>query len=318
MSPAIESTGQEKVTAAIISTRPGLVIRCLRSLLQQSLAPELYTILVVADYDDELVREPLVRWIHGAPKSIAGKRTIALRETKTELIAFTDDDCVADTNWLKKGMEYLAEHPEEVGVQGRIVVPEIREEGPNLRENKRLERPLFQTSNIFYRTVVLREVGGFDARFSFQREDVDLGFTLLQAGFRTGFEAEAVVQHPVRSGEYWDLIKTAYRKRFDPLLRYKHPELFSAQLGSLLPGSFIVMIIAWLLVPAGFFVPRVPVLGAPVLLAASAILLTVRRHWKTGGWLKYGPASFASMLVAPLVAAFVIIIGLIRWRGVKK
>lgn len=299
-----------KITAAVVSCRPILISRCLKSLCSQTLPSSLFQILVVADYAVPAFESKQIRWILNVPKSIAANRNIALREANTGMIAFTDDDCVAHPDWLKNGLAYLEQHPDEIGVQGQIVVPSAQAQKANYKEAARLQRPLYQTSNIFYRTKAVLEVGGFDEHFVFQREDIDLGFTLIERGYKIGYASSALVEHPLREDEYWDLIHTAFRKRYDPLLQKKHPKLFRQFLGRILPGSFIFMLILWglslIMIP---FAPKISVL--PVML--GSLVLTFRKLQGTRLNLKWILAMFVNYLIAPLLAGLVIGAGKIRY-----
>jgi cellulose synthase/poly-beta-1,6-N-acetylglucosamine synthase-like glycosyltransferase len=299
-----------EITVAIVSCRPMLASRCIESLLQQTLDCNRFQILIVADYASPSFTSKQVRWILNVPKSIAANRNIALRESGTEFIAFIDDDCIASPDWLKNGLRYLETHPDEIGVQGKIMVPEKERENTNFKETARLMRPLYQTANIFYRTKPVLEMGGFDERFIFQREDIDLGFSLIQKGYKIGFEPESAVEHPIRKNEYWDLIHTAFRKRYDPLLQKKHPTLFRQYVGHILPGSFLLMLVLWTLTIAGFAVlPQIAIL--PVLLGSLSMTFRKLRgtHWSV----KWISATFINYLIAPPVALFVILAGKIRY-----
>lgn len=307
----------KRVTAAIISARPEPVRRCLESILNQTLDPDQYDILVVAQYGKPAIENSRIRWILNAPKSITTKRNICLREVKTEIIAFTDDDCFADSDWLKCGLEHLTKHPEACGVQGKINVPEPKDKNPNYSQARMLTRPFYQTSNIFYKVPDVQAVGGFDERFPFQREDVDLGFTLIKGGSEIGYEPAAQVTHPVRENEYWDLIKTAFRKRYDPLLVNKHPALFRKHFKRMIPGSYWFMYLLWVLFLAGMILCPLRSTVGIVLPLLGAFILTVRRH-RVGwcGW-KWVAASYISYLTAPFVTLYVILKGKIRYFGKK-
>ncbi len=301
-----------RVCVTVVSARPNAVRACIDSLLAQSLPAQDYRILVVADYASPVFAHRQITWILNAPRSIAAKRNIGLRNAGAPIVAFTDDDCVAHADWLDNGLRYLDEHAEEVGVQGCIEVPPAQEDQPNYSETKRLSRPLYQTSNIFYRVDRLASLGGFDERFAFQREDVEMGFRLLSTGYRIGYCEQALVSHPVRHGEYWDLVKTAYRKRFDPLLARLYPALFQSNFGNILPGTFRLMLLLW----AAYLVSGLlfcPVCSFLIPLTGS-VALAVRRcslRWPGADWFV---ATVVSYLIAPLVAGAVVAFGALRFR----
>jgi len=70
-------------------------------------------------------------------------------------------------------------------------------------------------SSAFYRSDVLRAVGGFPEQFGAYFEDVDLAWRIRRAGYRTNFEPNSVVWHRVGS---------SYRKRRELLERQSQNE----------------------------------------------------------------------------------------------
>ncbi len=306
------------LTVAIVSERYSIINRCIDSIKKQSLDKTLYEILIISGYKKDAVLDNSVHIFENAPKSISQKRNIAIKLAQGSIIAYTDDDCIAHKDWLKYGLEYLNSHPTDIGVQGKIIIPDTDKDTPNYNQTKRLGKPLYQTSNIFYRIDAIKNVGGFDKRFMFQREDADLGFTLEERKMNIGYEEKAIVYHPVRKNEYFDLIKTAYRKRYDPLLKRKHPKLFKKYFRHILPGSFSLMIFLWLFTFAILFISQLNLLIKLTPVLIGCLLLTTRRHIGYNFSFKWILASFTSYLIAPLIALFVIFIGFFRWRTNNK
>jgi GT2 family glycosyltransferase len=66
-----------------------------------------------------------VRWVGGAPPGHVGPVKLGLRETRTELVAFLDDDVVPEEGWLSALLDCLSE-PRVACVGGRVVTPGFR------------------------------------------------------------------------------------------------------------------------------------------------------------------------------------------------
>src|SRR4051812_17690574 len=90
--------------------RPVLLSHCLGALARQTLDPADYEVIVVSDGPD-LVAEQTVRQLAAPPglrflhlpekKGPAAARNLGWRNASGRLIAFTDDDCLPDANWLR-------------------------------------------------------------------------------------------------------------------------------------------------------------------------------------------------------------------------
>jgi GT2 family glycosyltransferase len=116
------------------------------------------------------------------------------------VVAFIDDDCVADRDWLRAGMAACDEHPDAL-VQGptQPIPEELDREGAFSR-TLRVDHfgPYFQACNIFYPRGVLERLGGFDAdAYPRSGEDTDLAWRALALGTPAVFAEGARVFHAV-------------------------------------------------------------------------------------------------------------------------
>jgi GT2 family glycosyltransferase len=89
--------------------RPGPLRRCLRSLAVQSLSPELFEVIVVdasAEPETDLAAEfaDRLRITHhpGRNLGVAANRNTGVGLARAPVVAFLDDDCVADPSWLER------------------------------------------------------------------------------------------------------------------------------------------------------------------------------------------------------------------------
>ncbi len=189
--------------------RPALLARCIAALESQSLPRESFEIVVVEDRERQ---------------GPAAARNRGWRQARAPVVAFTDDDCVPDRDWLRRGLEALRDA--EV-VCGRIVMPLPGTPTDYERDAQGLERAEFVTANCFCRKEALERVGGFDERFRLAwREDSDLHFGLLALGARIVREPRAVVVHPVRPAAWGVSLRQQRKVMFDALLFKKHPRQY--------------------------------------------------------------------------------------------
>lgn len=228
--------------------RPALLGRCLAALLaQRSTLSEPFEIIVVDDGHDDATHalvDHLRRALQGEPgapalryrRPLRGRgpavaRNVGWRSAEASLVAFTDDDTVADLYWLREGLAALRRNPHWAGAGGRVLVPPPagRHTRPTDHElmTRGLEDTEFVTANAFVRRSALERVGGFDERFTRAwREDSDLQFSLLEKVGAVGRAECAVVLHPVRA-ERWGLsLRQQPNALFEALLYKKHPALY--------------------------------------------------------------------------------------------
>jgi glycosyltransferase involved in cell wall biosynthesis len=174
-----------------------------------------------------------------AARGPAQARNAGWRAATAPLIAFTDDDCVADPRWLEEGLAAWGGDPQRF-VQGHVspiyserdqlgaLAYSIYVEGPS---------PMFETANIFYPRDLLERVGGFDETFARPSgEDCDLGWRAKAAGAEPAFAAGARVQHAVIVLTPRQMLQRMWRWS-DAIRPYaRHPELRRS--GSLHLGIF--------------------------------------------------------------------------------
>jgi glycosyltransferase involved in cell wall biosynthesis len=291
------------VSVIIASHRPAMLGGLLHSLLRQNASGDLFEVLVITDfrnghYQDEY---PAFRWLYIPDISISKKRNAGAAIAKAPILAFIDDDCIADADWVTRGSAYLDDHPETAAVEGATVIEDLREYSPRAtREYRRLEKKGFRTNNLFFRTMPFKAVGGFDERFTVQREDIDLAFSSLDRGYTIDYSRTIKVTHRFRHWEKWDLLKNCWNRRFDPLLFKKHPKRYLRMFGSPLPPTSLVVLSAHALVILSIRRKRWPVPAAGID-AALAVFLGVRRcgirPFSIKKWLLEG----VQVGVAPLV-----------------
>lgn len=169
-------------------------------------------------------------------------RCAGVKAARGEILAFTDDDCVPESDWLRIGIEAIDGGADVV--QGRTL-PQ--------RTLMSLERSvshaagdgLFPTCNVFYRRTAYERAGGFD-RFAADRlgfrpdaraqglgfgEDTLLGWAVARAG-RAAALPGAVVRHAVVRPPVRDLFSRAWMAGAFPRLVREVPELRRTLIGN--------------------------------------------------------------------------------------
>jgi cellulose synthase/poly-beta-1,6-N-acetylglucosamine synthase-like glycosyltransferase len=179
----------------------------IRSLMLQTVRPE--EIIVVDDCSTDstgtVARSAGAKVIRPPVNtgSKAGAQTFALPEVRTELVVTVDADTVLAPDALERLLGAFSE-PEVVAACGFVVPRRVRtiwERGRYVEYlfaftwYKRLqdyyEKPLISSGCFsMYRTNTLRQMGGWSDRTL--AEDVDLTWSLYQAGLRVRFVPEAV------------------------------------------------------------------------------------------------------------------------------
>ncbi|MBV9126298.1 MAG: glycosyltransferase [Planctomycetes bacterium] len=275
--------------------RPGLLRSLLDSLQAQVYPRDLLQVIVVTspgDPGEEVVHscighgfgELLAVSIPQDPqqgRNPAAKRNYGVLQATSSWVAFIDDDCIADPQWIGNAAPLLAD-PAVVAVEGRKEIPRV--DPPTLTYKGLLSftRPRgFQTCNMFYRRDIFLQAGGFDTRFLYYLEDSDLAWTILDLGYAIPYASGALVRHPVPEPAPWRLLDNARRTIFLPLLRRKHPLQYHRS------GMRVLRACHWMYLALyiGGFVGLAcgwmgPAIGLLALLPGMVVLHSLKLFWR--------------------------------------
>ena len=166
--------------------------------------------------------------LEGEGRGPATARNVGWRRAGAPLVAFIDDDCVADGRWLA---ELLAAHRAAPGalVQGRTQAdPAELTKLSAFSRSVIVEQlgPWFETCNIGYPKQLLERLGGFDEAFPAPAlEDTDLALRALEAGAPAVFAPDALVSHAVHVPGALGLVRDASRWGALARLVKRHPEV---------------------------------------------------------------------------------------------
>jgi glycosyltransferase involved in cell wall biosynthesis len=176
-----------------------------------------------------------VRLVQGGGNGAVAARLAGVAAARGEYLAFTDDDCIPDEDWLTAGVAAL-----DAGAD--VVQGVTRPHGPvrPLDRTIWVERHdgLYNTCNVFYRRTAYDAVGGFlpaaggvlgfrpdqRAKNLGFGEDALLGWRVRRAG-RAAFAPDAVVEHHVFPPDVRDAIRRAWMTGAFPALIGEIPEL---------------------------------------------------------------------------------------------
>jgi GT2 family glycosyltransferase len=151
-------------------------------------------------------------------------RNAAWRGARSDIVAFTDDDCAPAPGWLEHGLAAMRKGGGVI--VGRTLPDPSMPLGPFSRTIRVTDVNWLPTCNVFYRRPDLEAVGGFDESFVQPGgEDTDLGFRVRDVCGRTfGFAHDALVYHDVRPSRFRDAARESFRWTGAPRFFRLHPD----------------------------------------------------------------------------------------------
>jgi glycosyltransferase involved in cell wall biosynthesis len=298
--------------------RPRLLENCLSALAQQTHAD--FDILVVDNAPIPQVRDVCrhhgARYVHEPVAGISRARNTGVRASRSDIVAFIDDDAIPDANWLELlapvfrdpsigaatgGTRYMKSYGND-----RLMSAEIAQEPARPgRIFSRHDKRWFASASFggigdgmnmaFRRSLFARHVH-FDERLGRGRllegSDEHVAFlSVLSTGFRIAHIPTAVVRHPapaepcVVAAQRVALLRSAIAYLF--FLWFEFPEHRADLLGFVLrairkrlnarePGT-----------TASETMPRWQALQAAI--AGASVYVNARREWKNHGTITVGP-----------------------------
>jgi len=232
--------GEIAVSVVVASHARHLRLRwLLNALEEQTLVPGRWEVVVVHDYDPATAervidRHPLKEAgvlnqiaIPAGAGSPSRQRNLGWRSASAELIAFTDDDCRPEPEWLERLVEAAGRAPGEI-VQG-ATRPDPLERNVLAAPHVRTMSidpvgPYAQTCNILYPCELLERLGGFDEE-AIAGEDVGLSLRARAAGIRISAAPDAIVNHAVESHTLPGILRQNLKWRHLAYLAKRHPEM---------------------------------------------------------------------------------------------
>ena len=159
--------------------------------------------VIVSDDGSKETAEELIQnqyswatWVEGPRQGPASNRNNGALVTRGEWLAFTDDDCLPESQWLCAYA--LNNSPEILVYEGRTITDEP-DKGFLYTAPVNEDGGFLWSCNFLMRKDLFEELKGFDEQFPHPHmEDVDLRYRIKKAGVSFNFVPEAVVLHPQR------------------------------------------------------------------------------------------------------------------------
>jgi GT2 family glycosyltransferase len=134
-------------------------------------------------------------------------RQRAVAVARGEIIAWCDDDCVPERNWLTAFVNRFNEDAQLGMLGGKIInvnfPPSLQHKGTEVMTTngvlKTVSDPyvaqFFANLNMAFRAELVKKVGGYDPFLRGGYEEVELALSLRKAGYKVEYEPNAVAHH---------------------------------------------------------------------------------------------------------------------------
>lgn len=187
---------------------------CLKALENQTYSKDLYEIVVVDNASKEDIKTVLsqfnqAKYTYESKPGSYSARNQGVSVAQGEILAFTDADCIPDSDWIEKGVKHLTETANCGLVAGRVDLFFKNPENPtpvelyenieiNFHQKENLRDANFGvTANVFTYKHVIDNVGLFDSTLK-SGGDREWGQRVFAAGYKQVYADNARVNHPAR------------------------------------------------------------------------------------------------------------------------
>ena len=240
------------LVTVIVCTYKGsaTLVECLDSLLALEY-PSVELILVNDGADirvEELARAyEAIRYLAVEHGGLSSARNAGAAVARGEILVYTDDDCIAEPDWLKWIVKLFSEDP-MIGAVGGPNIPPQAETATQARVAAAPGGPVhvllsdtraehLPGCNFAVRKSVFDEVGGFNPVFRSAGDDVDFCWRVLAAGYELGFHPAAFVWHHRRFSYGAYFRQQVGYGRAEALLMPIHTERFRGAGGAIWQGQ---------------------------------------------------------------------------------
>lgn len=308
--------------------RPKLLIDCLIALSKQTLPKEDFEVIVVSDGPDVETLNYIRPWLESANFTItflqtsakngpAAARNLGWLSSKHPLIAFTDDDCQPQPEWLETFVHHYNDE-EFLVFSGHTYVP-ISDDPTDYELNiGNLQTADFITANCACTYKALVKVHGFDERYKAAwREDSDLEFKFISQNIPIVKIKDAVVVHPVRQAPWGISIKEQKKGIYDALLFKKFPQLYRSKIQTKPLWNYYLINIFWIVLFISAITNNmlimIIVLGLQLLLLSNFVYKRLKSSKKS---LSHILEMLGTSIIIPSLSIFWRIYGSVKFRVV--
>lgn len=189
---------------------------CLEAISKQNYPAEFISTIVVDDHSNPSVKDqfptvpPNTTIVLSTGNGPGSARNQAIELANTEILVFTDSDCIPNHNWIQEGVLALQEHPNTGIVGGEIHKFSRIPDKPNCIE---LYSSIFDwdqrsfvnrlhfaaTANLFTYKRIFETVGPFNENYLLAGEDLEWGQRVFRAGFSIHHAPASIVKHPAHA-----------------------------------------------------------------------------------------------------------------------
>ena len=229
------STAAKPKVSVVVCTynRLGLLKQCLNSILVNDFAD--YELIVVDDNSTDgtaeylrklsLIDNKVTPVIHKKNLNIAASRNAGIKKSKSDIVLFTDDDCIVSKTWIKEMLASFANSRADF-VIGNVIYNKHRYRGrfpERIITNSSATFPM--GCNIAYKKSIFKKIGGFDTKnFSDYHEDREMALRAIAAGYSFISNPKAVVYHQKTLWSSSSLLKSSKAVAAWPKLKSIHPD----------------------------------------------------------------------------------------------
>ena len=226
----------EKIKVSVIVptyNRLRLLRGQVNALLNQTVDTETYEVLIVNDGSSDGTKKYLEKIqkehdnfhvFHNQNGGPARARNTALGVAKGRIIAFTDDDCEVQNDWLETILEEFKVGL--VGLQGLTYTDRENVTPLTHQIDNESGHNSVPTCNAAYLRDLLYQIGGFDETFPYpHNEDADVGWQMQELG-EVRFCSNMRVYHPPRVDKFKKVAKRMNILDSEFTLYQKNPSLY--------------------------------------------------------------------------------------------
>lgn len=192
------------ITVAVCAyNEENIIDSCIKSIQRQSVKPD--EIILLDDHSKDstaqIGKELGVKVITNEGKQLFDARNTVLKNCKTEILAFTDADCVLDEHWVRNILQVFqtkdvaggtGSHPPQ---PSNVIVGWIYKNWLIVGSSKTGYYGGVAGGNCYFKTDALRKVGGWLSLPYSNAEDVYIGEALIRNGYKLWYDENIIAYH---------------------------------------------------------------------------------------------------------------------------
>jgi len=183
---------------------------CIKSLLRQSYPLDRFEIIIIdnksSDKTVEVVKKYPVKLLHeNKIQSSYAARNLGVKNSRGDVLVFTDSDCIADKNWLRNGISYILKNNCDILAgdvkffyKDKNSVFEILDSFIHFNQEIGAKKAKVPTVNVFFKKNIFDKIGLFNSSLK-SGADILLSKKAFLSGFIICFCSDSFVYHPTRN-----------------------------------------------------------------------------------------------------------------------